>query len=170
MNDAFPNEQESKARSEGYRFCFKLDLDSRPTGLRISDLVEAAPYNKNYTAFTTLTRPKHVKLYGYDDSGDRTNYLGYKFCDWLQIEPSHVVQGRVNLDCVMHSIRIFEVEFYNIYEIYKLDINKNISYSDCLRKEVYKVSDSETNKFIQSILKEEVTLFLNECGKMMSPK
>ncbi len=170
MNAMFPSEAKIKTQNEGYRFCFRLDLQCRPAGMTFSELIDAASYNKNYSAYTILSRPQSVKIYGPYDDGARTKYLGYRLRNWLQIEPEHVINGEIDIDYARQSIKVFPVEFYNVYELYEIDFAKQVSQSISLRKEVFKVSESESNKFIQDILKREVIIFLKECSRMLSPK
>jgi hypothetical protein len=144
-----------------YRATFRLDLNKRPSNMKLSSLIHNSKSDKYYSAFTEVLKTWPLRILGSDDDGYRTRYIGYKLCDWLEIETEHVIEGSTSR-FLGNDIRIFEVSYTSIGEFHEGD-NKRRFIQDI------HIIDSETNKFIRGIVKSEASIFLRQCAKMMSP-
>lgn len=122
LDKMFPKSAPHEPTDLGYRFTFKVHLASGPGNVKLYQLLDASIHNRNYKAHTELDRHWRVKLLGPNDDGYRTNFIGYKLYDWLEIEPEYVRNGQQD-DMWRGYIRAFAVSYHDISELHDGDSN-----------------------------------------------
>ena len=161
MDRYYPESAPHKPNEWDYRFHFKLDLNIRPQGMKIGDLINSLNSSKNYKALVKLYGPSGLTNENNEDECF-TGYMGYKLSDWLEIETGYAHEGEFLDYLGRDGIDAFPVSYKDVYELHD---EGNIS----VEMRIVTVKDSDVNLFVQQILKYEVEIFLKECLKAMSP-
>lgn len=161
MDNSYPNSAPHKPYGNDYRFYFRLDLAKRPNTTKLYQLIDYANRRENYKIHTELVLSNTPARFGANDDGYRTNYLGYQFCDWLEIEPDLILEGETT--CLWKWMaHVFPGNWTDISEVVKDGQNILLREENVLREE-------HVNVFVQKVLMNEVEIFLKEVLKIISP-